>query len=84
MPLALPPLDGAPPAPPPEVDADDVPVAAELELVDPLVEDPEPLTVAPTELLTVVTVPLISAVNVVPASAFWSAVTVTWSCETFA
>ncbi|HZM55619.1 MAG TPA: hypothetical protein VFC03_11395 [Acidimicrobiales bacterium] len=85
-PLAPPPLDAAPPAPPPEVEPDEVPVEVELELdvVDALVDDPDPLTISPTELLTAVTVPLISAVSVVPARAFWSAVTVTWSCETVA
>jgi hypothetical protein len=85
-PLAPPPLDAPPLAPPPEVEPDEDPVDVELELdvVDAFVVDPDPLTVSPTELLTAVTVPLISAVSVVPARAFWSAVTVTWSCEAFA
>jgi hypothetical protein len=80
-PLALPPLDDAPPPLPPADDPDEVPAEDEVELdpVDALVDDPDPLTVSPTELLTAVTVPLISAVSVVPARAFWSVVTVTWS-----
>ncbi len=82
---APPPLDDDP-LPLPPVDEPDEPDEAELELepVDAFVDDPDPVTVSPTELLTAVTVPLISAVSVVPARAFLSAVTVTWSCETFA
>ena len=71
---ALPPLDNPPalaPAVDPEV-PDAVPVVDEVELdpVDALVDEPDPVTDSPTELLTAVTVPLISAVSVVPASVF--------------
>jgi hypothetical protein len=78
--LDAPPEDPVPPAvdvplplPPAEEPAvpDDVPVEeVAVEPVDALVVDPDPLTVSPTELLTAVTVPLINAVSVVPATAF--------------
>ena len=81
----LPPLDDVPLPLPPADEPDDpdepvpVEVVVELDPVDALLDDPDPLTVSPTELLTAVTVPLINAVSVVPARAFWSVVTVTWS-----
>ena len=85
-PLVLPPPDAAPPPLLPEDVPDDVPDEEDVELVpvDAFVDDPEPPTVSPTELLTAVTVPLISAVRVVPARAFRSLATVTSSWETFA
>jgi hypothetical protein len=79
-PAALPPLEAVPPVLPPLDEPDELlDEEDELDPVEALVDDPEPLTVSPTELLTEVTVPLISATSVVPARAFWSAVTVTWS-----
>ena len=83
--LVLPPLDDDPPLLPSAVDPDvpdEVPVDDELELdpVDTFVDEPPSrLTVSPTEPPTAVAVPLISAVSVVPARAFWSAVAGIWS-----
>ena len=50
----------------------------------PEVDDPDPPTVSPTELLTAVTVPLIVATKVQSARALVSVVTVAWSWVTVA
>jgi hypothetical protein len=65
-------------------DPDPAPVPVEPVADPPDEVEPElpPETVPPTTPLRAVTVPLIGAVRVVSATAFWSAVTVSWSWRT--